>query len=208
MELEQRFGLLGGKIKVSVNNDDVLIITHKTFMNSNTNRYLLDSIDPRYESIRHFSVAAGASAVVYLALSVFFGWYGKTYYEPPDDGGWLFFSLITFVAFLIAAVKAYRSRINVVRFRSIDGNWLFSILANKPSAGDVENFCERLENRIERIRYRGAISNERMANNLRRHVEFLFAQKVLSETEARLALTRISNKFKLRVLNFTRDETV
>lgn len=208
MELQQRLSIYGGKLNLSVNNDDVLVITHKKLMNSSTTKYLLDNIDPRCESFRQFSIIAAITSVACLTISICLVWYGKTYYEPPDDGAYLFFSFITFMAFLIAGIKAYRSRVNVVCFNSHDGRRLFSILGNKPNSKEVEVFCENLGKRIERIRYNGEISSDRMAEILKRHVEFLFEQSILNESETKSAIERISKKSKISVVDFSKKGSV
>jgi hypothetical protein len=208
VELIQKLSILGGKLKLHVGNDDVLVITKEKIMNTSTTKYLLDNIDPRCESYKQFSVVAAFTSIVCLALSIFFGWYGKTYHEPPDDGAYLFFSIITFFGFIITAVKAYRSKINIVCFNSHDGRRLFSILGSQPSSDEVTRFCEALAKRIEKIRYNGEISYERMAVILKTHVEFLYEQNVLNEIEVKTAIDRISSKTRFSVLNFADNESV
>jgi hypothetical protein len=173
-------------------------------MNTSTTKYLLDNIDPRFESFKQFSVAAAFTSIACLVLSFCLGWYGITYHQPPDDGAYLFFSIIAFAGFFIAAVKAYRSKINIVCFNSHDGRRLFTIFGNKPSASDVERFCEALAKRIEQIRYNGDISSARMAVILKRHVEFLVEQNILDAAEAKTALDRIYSNSVISVLNFTK----
>jgi hypothetical protein len=208
VELVQKLSIFGGKLKLHVGNDDVLVITKEKMLNTSTTKHLLDNIDPRCESFKHFSVAAAFTSIVCLVLSLFLGWYGKTFHEPPDDGAYLFISLITFFGFIITAIKAYRSKINIVCFNSHDGRRLFSILGSQPSSDDVNKFCEALAKRIEKIRYNGEISHERMAVILKGHVEFLFEQNVLNEAEVNAAIDRISSKTRVSILSFVNNESV
>ncbi len=206
MDLEQRLSVFGGTLNVSVNNDDVLVIKHKKLMNTSTTRFLLDNIDPRYESFRQFSIISAITSVVCLITSLYLVWHGQTFYEPPDDGVFWLFAFISFAAFLMLGIKAYNSRVNIVCFNSHDGRRLFSILGNKPSSEIVEVFCEKLGKRIERIRYSGEISSDRMSEILKQHVEFLFEQSVLTEAEAKTAIERISSKSKISVVDFGKKE--
>ena len=202
VHLEQRLGIFGGKLKLYVNNEDVLIITHKKMLNTSITKYLLDNIDPRFESYKQFSLGAAITSIACLSASVFLWWYGKTYHQPPDDGAYLFFSFITFIASIIAGVKAYKSWVNIVCFNSHDGRRLFSILGNKPDSNKVEEFCRNLGKRIERIRYNGEISRDRMSEILKRYVEFLYENRVLNEIEVKSAIARISNKRNISVIEF------
>lgn len=208
MNLEQRLSVLGGKLTLEVASDDVLVVTHRKIMNLSSTRYLLDNIDPRYESFKQFSLVAAVTSVLGLILALFLGWYGKTYYEPPNDAAFWFFSFISFIVFMVAGARALRSRVNVICFNSHDGRRLFSLLGNKPSEGKVREFCDSLAHRIEGIRYRGEISGERFAAILGRHVDFLYEQNVLSESEVKSALERIKNKSKLSVVSFKKDAAV
>lgn len=208
MNLEQRLSVLGGKLTLEVTSDDVLVVTHRKIMNLSSMRYLLDNIDPRYESFKQFSLVAAVTSVLGLILAIFLGWYGKTHYEPPNDGAFWFFPFISSIVFMVAGVRALRSRVNVICFNSHDGRRLFSLLGNKPSEGKVREFCDNVAHKIEGIRYRGEISGERFAEILGRHVDFLYEQNVLNESEVKLALERIKNKSKLSVVSFKRDAAV
>ncbi len=208
MKLSQRLGVLGGKLDISLGNDDVLVINHKKYLNVNESRYLLDHIDPRYELYKQFSLPAAIASGMFLVVAVFLWWYGKTYYQPPDDVGYLFMSIVCFVAFIISGVKAINSRVNVICFNAPDGRRLFSILGNKPNTKEVRRFSDALVKRIERIRYNGEISNERMADILEKHVEFLCEQGVLSLSEKKVAINRIQNKTKFNVVKLNESKNV
>lgn len=82
------------------------------------------------------------------------------------------------------------------------------MLGNKPNEEKVKEFCDGLAQKIEGIRYRGEISGERFAAILTRHVDFLFEQNVLSDSEVKAAHERIKNKSKLSVVSFKKDEAV
>lgn len=202
MQLQQKTGLLGGKLTITVDEQDVLSIEHKKFMNTIQNQFLLDNIDPQYGLFKGFSLASAVFAAISLIASIILLWYGKTYHSPPDDGAYLFFSILLFGAFLIAGVKAMKSRRNIIYFNSVDGERLFNILGNKPNPQKVHEFCNNLKNRIESIRYRGEISVERMQEILTRHVEFLYKHKVLNDAELNSALNRIKDKSKINVVDF------
>jgi len=203
MRLEQKLSITGGKLTLSVENNDVLVITHKKLMNSSSSRYLLDDIDPRYHSFQEFSLAATLISLICFVFSICIGWYGKTHYSPPDDGAFLFFSFITFIGAIISGVKAVNSRANVISFNNArNGYRLFSIFGNKPSQEEVEKFCSDLCKTIESIRYSEELSNKKMSDVLTRHVEFLSEQKVLSDDEVRAALMRIENRMRPNVVNF------
>jgi hypothetical protein len=208
MDLEQRLSFFGGKLKLHIGTDDVLVVTHKKMMNTSHTKYLLDNIDPRYESFRHFSISSAMTSIIFLTISVYSWWYGTTHHQAPDDGIYWFVSFISFIIFLTAGVKALQSRVNVVCFNAHDGRRLFSVLGNKPSTKYVKEFCDQLGKRIERIHYNGEFSSERTADILTKHVEYLFEQNILSESEVKLALDRISNKAKLNVVSIAKDEAV
>ena len=203
MEIIQKVGVFGRKFSVHVTENDELIFTNEKLFNKSTSKYLLDHIDPLYESYKQFSMAAAISSIVFLVLAISLYWYGTTYLTPPNDAGFLFMSVIFFIAALIAGVKAIRSRLNVVCFNSHDGRRLFSLYGNKPSSKEVEEFCNNLKTQVERIRYNGEISNERLSEILGKHVNFLFENGVLSQTEKESALKKIENKTKLNVINLS-----
>lgn len=206
MEISQKTGLFGGKVSVHVANNDELIFNHEKMFNKNTSKYLLDHIDPLFESYKRFSTIAAVMSVIFITLSIFLYWYGKTYFVPPEDVGYIFMSFITFVAALIAGIKAFKSRLNVVCFNGHDGRRLFSLYGNKPSVKEVEVFCDSLKRKIERIKYNGEISNERMKEILGKHVDFLFENNVLSQAERDSALNKIANKSKLNVVTLSASE--
>ena len=205
MEISQKKGMFGGKFSVQVTNNDELIFTHEKLLNKNTSKYLLDHIDPLFESYKQFSMAAAVSSVVFLLLSVFLYWYGKANFVPPEDVGYLFMSVIFFIASLVAGVKAFKSRLNVVCFNSNDGRRLFTLYGNKPSSEEVENFCDGLKKQIERIKYNGEISPDRMADILEKHVDFLFEHDVLSQADSDSAKKRIASKNKLNVVQISKS---
>lgn len=203
MYLEQKLSITDGKLVLSVENNDVLVVTHKKLMNSSSSRYLLDDIDPRYHSFQQFSLVATLISLTCFAFSIFIGWYGKAHYSPPDDGAFLFFSFITFIAAIVSGVKAINSRANIISFNNArNGYRLFSIFGNRPNQAEVEKFCSNLCKTIESIRYSEELSNKKMADILTRHVEFLSEQKVLSDDEVRAALTRIENRTKPNIVSF------
>lgn len=208
MELIQKVGIFGGKFSVRITESDELIVSNEKLFNRNTSKYLLDHIDPLFESFKQFSMAAAITSIVFLVLAVSLLWYGRTYLSPPNDVGFLFMSGIFFIAFFIAGIKAIRSRLNIVCFNSHDGRRLFTLYGNKPNANEVELFCENLKKQIERIRYNGEISNERLSEILGKHVEFLFENGVLSQTEKESALNKIINKTKLNVVNLSSNNKV
>ena len=203
MELVQKVGLFGGKFSVHITENDELIFSNEKLFNKNTSKYLLDHIDPLYESYKQFSIAAAITSIVCLALAVSLLWYARTNLTPPEDVGFLFISGIFFIASFIAGIKAIRSRLNIVCFNSHDGRRLFTLYGNKPNTNEVELFCENLKKQIERIRYNGEISNERLSEILGKHVEFLFENDVLSQVEKESALKKITNKTKLNVVNLS-----
>ena len=203
MELVQKVGLFGGKFSVHITENDELIFSNEKLFNKNTSKYLLDHIDPLYESYKQFSIAAAITSIVFLALAVSLLWYARTNLTPPNDVGFLLMSGIFFIASFIAGIKAVRSRLNIVCFNSHDGRRLFTLYGNKPSTNEVKLFCENLKTQIERIRYNGEISNERLSEILGKHVEFLFENDVLSQAEKENALKKIINKTKLNVVNLS-----
>lgn len=203
MEITQKVGIFGGKLSVRINENDELIFTNEKLFNKNTSKYLLDHIDPLYESYKQFSMAAAIATIVFLALAVFLLWYGKINLTPPNDVGFLLMSGIFFIAAFITGVKTIRSRVNIVCFNSHDGRRLFSLFGNKPSVKEVKLFCNNLKKQIKKIRYNGEISNERLSEILGKHVEFLFENDVLSQTEKVNALKKITNKTKLNVVNLS-----
>jgi hypothetical protein len=206
MKITQRAGFFGGKFTLHITSHDELVLTNEKILNKSTSKYLLDNINPLYESYKQFSMPAAIMSVVFMVLSIFLFWYGKTYFTPPNDVAYLFMSSIIFIAALVAGVKALRSRLNIVCFNSIDGRRLFSLFGNKPSTEEVEYFCEELKKQIERIRYNGEISSERMADILGRHVEFLYEHEVLSQAEKESALNKITNKTKFKVVSLSSNK--
>jgi len=203
MEIIQKVGVFGRKFSVHITGNDELIFTNEKLFNKNTSKYLLEHIDPLYESYKQFSMAAAITSIIFLVLAISLYWYGTTYLTSPNDAGFLFMSVIFFVAALIAGVKAIRSRLNVVCFNSHDGRRLFSLYGNKPSTKEVEMFCDNLKTQIERIRYNGEISNERLSEILGKHVNFLFENGVLGESERQTAFNKINNKTKLNVVKLS-----
>jgi len=206
MKISQKTGLFSGKVTAHIANNDELIFTHEKMLNKNTTKFLLDHIDPLYESHKQFSTIAAVMSLTFFTLSIFLYWYGKSYFVPPEDIGYLFMSAITFIASLAAGTKALRSKLNVVCFKSHDGRRLFTLYGNKPSTKEVELFCKSLKNKIDKIKYNGEISSERMKEILSRHVEFLFENNVLSQTEKETALNKISNKTNLNVVKLANNE--
>jgi len=208
MQLSQRLGMLGGKLDISLGNDDVLVINHKKYLNVNESKHLLDHIDPRYELYKQFSLPAAIASGMFFIAAILLWWYGKIHSQPPEDVGYLFISIVCFVAFIISGVKAIKSRVNVICFNAPDGRRLFSIFGNKPSIEEVKKFSDDLVKRIERIRYNAEISNERMADILEKHVEFLCEQGVLSLSEKKVAIDRIQNKTKFNVVKLNKNKNV
>ena len=192
MKIVQKIGLL-------------LRITQKRLFNNYEVRYLLDDIDPRWETVTRFSVRTAVTALVSLVFAGWLWWYGKTYLSPPEDGGYLFMSVVCSVIFLIAGFRAVRSHVNLVLFNGKNGNRLFSLYGKRPNAAEVNAFCEYVAKRIDEIRYQGGIAKERMGEILARHVEFLVEQGVLSQAEADSAMKRIKEKVSAPVVTLVGD---
>lgn len=202
MEFTQKFGIFQGKLRVIVSDDDILTFRHERFLNKIENKFLLDSIDPQFDIFKRFSLSASILFITSLLLAILSGWYGSHYFQPPDDSVYILFTVIFLSTSVISGFKAYKSKINLVCFNDVNGRRIFSLLGNKPNETEVSKFCEALKKKIERIKYNGEISPERMAAILQRHVAFLHEHQVLNEQEAHTAIQRIKDKQKPRVLNF------
>ncbi len=208
MQLSQKLGILKGRLIIRVGGDDVVYLDNEKFLNKRESKYLLDEIDPCYENFKQFSILSAGIAIISVILSAVCLWYGTTYLTPPNDGGMLFMAIAFFVVALISAVKAFKSRLNVICFKSNDGRQLFNILGNKPSENTAKEFAKSLANRIEKIRYNGDISIDRMSEILRKHVEFLHEQKILNEIEVKSALEKIENRTRPNVVNMATFDNV
>lgn len=196
MELIQSIGILKGKLKVTIGSDDTLTLSQIKPFNRMENKFLLDNIDSQYDIYKNFSIGAFIISTISLILATLIIWYGNTYFQPPDDGPFLLISGLLFMSFFFFGVKAYQSRINVICFNGHNGQRLFSILGNKPNSKEVITFCNEIKNRVERIKYSGEISAERMAGILEKHVEFLYEHQVLNSEERTQAITRINTRKK------------
>ncbi|WP_156480554.1 hypothetical protein [Aquipseudomonas alcaligenes] len=201
MEFTQKIGMFQGKLRIIVGDDDILTFRHERFLNKTEHRFLLDSIDPQFDVFKSFSLSALILSTTSLALAILSGWYGSHYFQPPDDGAYLLSAIILISISVISGFKAYKSKINLICFNDINGRRIFSLLGNKPREADIRRFCESLKKKIERIKYNGEISPERMAGILERHVAFLHEHQVLNEQEAQNAIERIREKQKPKIIN-------
>lgn len=201
MEFTQRIGIFQGKLRVIVGEDDILTFRHEKFLNKTEHRFLLDSIAPQFDVFKNFSLSALALSIASLFLAILSGWYGSHYFQPPDDGVYILFSVIFLATSVISGFKAYKSKINLICFNDTNGRRIFSLLGNKPKEVDVGRFCESLKKKIERIKYNGEISPERMAGILERHVAFLHEHQILNEQEAQIAIEKIKEKQKPKIVN-------
>lgn len=199
MKLEQKTGLLGQKLKLSIANNDTLILTHKRFMNSSNVKYLLDDIDPNYDIYKEFSIAAALTSLLAFLFASFLAWQSTTV-SAPEDGPYYLFSFLLVMAAVVAGIKAFKSRVNVIAFSAIDGRHLFSIFANRPDEETVQNFSDYLGKVIQKIRYSEDVSIERRSEMLLKHVEFLLEENVLSSSEASSAMKRITANKKAPVV--------
>lgn len=199
MKLEQKTGLLGQKLKLSIKDNDTLVLTHKRFMNSSDVKYLLDDIDPKYDIYKEFSIAAAITSLIALLFALFLAWQGTTV-SAPEDGPYYFFSFLLVGAAAVAGMKAFNSRVNVIAFNAIDGRHLFSIFANRPDEATVQNFSDNLAKVIQKIRYSDDVSIERRSEMLLKHVEFLLEENVLNSSEATSAMKRITANNKAPVV--------
>ncbi|WP_339414468.1 hypothetical protein [Pseudomonas sp. EA_35y_Pfl2_R5] len=208
MEFIQSIGFFKGKLKITVGSDDVLTLSQVKFLNKVENKFLLDNIDPQYDVYKNFSIGAFTTSTISLVLAILTTWYGSTYFQPPDDGPYLLTSGLLFMSFFFFGVNAYKSKISVVCFNGHNGQRLFSILGNKPNSEKVTMFCNEIKNRIERIKYNGEISAERMAGILEKHVEFLCEHQVLSSEEKAQAIARINTRKKPTVVKLHESKSV
>jgi hypothetical protein len=183
MKLLQKLGILKGSLLLNASADDTLEITHRSIFTKSTNNYLLDNIDPRFTTYKGFSMQATIVALLAFPVALISVWYGMNFLEPPADGGPFFLAFIMSLIAIFFGIKAFRSRVNVISFSSIQGNILFVIPANKPSESEVSKFCSYLCERINKIRYNGDISKERLNEIIKRHIEFLHEQKIIDEPE-------------------------
>lgn len=208
MQLSQKLGVFKGRLSIRVGSDNIVYLDNEKFLNKHESKFQLDDIDPCFENIKEFSLLSAAFTIIFIILSVVLCWYGTTYLTPPDDGIVFFFSIAFFIVAFISAIKAFKSKINLIRFKSNSGKPLFNILGNKPSESEAKAFSKYLANRIEGIRYNGDISSERMSEILEKHVTFLHEQGVLDEKEVHSALEKIKQKAKINVVNMTKFNTV
>lgn len=208
MEFVQNIGFFKGKLKITVGSDDVLTLSQEKLLNKIENKFLLDNIDPQYDVYKSFSIGAFSTSIISLALAILTTWYGNTYFQPPDDGPFLLTAGLLFMSFFFFGVNSYKSKINVVCFNGHNGQRLFSILGNKPSNEKVTVFCNELKSKIERIRYNGEISAERMAGILEKHVELLYENQVLSAEEKAQAIARINTRKKPTIVKFHESKNV
>ncbi len=199
MKLSQKLNLWGGKLDAEVSNN-VLILTHKGLMSLSVTKYSLDDIDPDFDTYKSFSLGAAIASLLAFIMSVYLLWYGKTYYESPEDAEYLFGSLIAFVAFVIATFKSIKSRINVVTFISNEGGVLFNLHGGKPCSDVLNSFCIELSERIKKIRY-GELSSQQLNEILSKHVHFLFEHDVLNELELKSAINKINGKTSVNVVS-------
>jgi hypothetical protein len=201
MKLIQKLGILKGSLVLNASSEDTLEITHKSIFTKSTNTYLLDNIDPRFTTYKGFSMQATIIAFIALLVSLISIWYGMTFLEPPADGGPFFLAFIMSLLAIGSGIKAFRSRVNVISFNSTQGNRIFVIPANKPSENEVLDFCNFLCERINKIRYNGDISKERLNEIIKRHIDFLHEQKIIDEAEMNSFKKRADNKISLTVVS-------
>ena len=201
MEFKQKIGIFEGTLIVTVGDDDTLTFRHERFLNKVEYKYLLDNIDPKFDVYKSFSVPALVFSVVSFFLSIICAWYGRHYFQPPDDGIYIFFAIVFVVTSIVSGYKAHKSKVNLISFNNINGQRLFSMLGNKPSEAAIGRFCDDLKQKIERIKYNGEISPERMAGILERHVVFLYEHQVLTEQEALAAIDKIKEKQKPKIVH-------
>jgi len=201
MKLIQNLGILKGSLVLNSSSDDTMEIMHKSIFTKSTSTYLLDNIDPRFTTYKGFSMPATIVALAALLVSLTSVWYGMTFLEPPEDGGPFFLALIMGLLAVGSGIKAFRSRVNVIYFNSTQGNRIFVIPANKPSENEVLDFCNHLCERINKIRYNGDISKERLNEILKRHIDFLHEQKIIDDNEANIFKKRADNKIALTVIS-------
>lgn len=193
MEIVQRTGLLGDRVKAYVADDYELVLEFRGLLQRHVNRFALDTIDPRWSSHKNIPVVRIAIAIVALVAGVGLAAYGAKFMAPPADGPFWFFGVVLLVVALVVAAKAFKAYANVVSFRLVDGRTLFSLKANSPTREDVEKFCDGLKAKIESIKYSPSLAREQRAQVLRKHAEFLFSEGVLLDEEFKAVTERIDN---------------
>lgn len=203
MELIQKIGIFKGKIRITIDNDDTLTLRQDKLFNKIESRILLDNISPQFDFYKSFSIRAFSISIISLLAAIVLIAASESDIEHANtatqDPFWAFASGLAMVSFFFG-VNAYQSRINAVSINNNNGQRLFLIHGNRPSEFEVRKFCEELKSRIERIRYNGEISEERMAAILERHVEFLHEHQVLSVEDKDQAISRIKVRRKSNIV--------
>lgn len=200
MEFTQDMGPFKGKLSLSLDNQDVLTCLMERPLSKEVIKLPLDDIAPQYQVFKITSFKALIAASAALLLCVTFGWIASSL-PAPDDAGYFVLSFFAGIASLIAVFRLMRSRVNAVCFYDLNGKQVLALAGNKPTEQAVISFCEELKSRIDKIKYRGEISPDRMAVILHKHVMFLWEQGILDDQAVTQATANIDNRLKPKVVN-------
>lgn len=202
MKLNQKIGILKGTLEIEVGSDDIIYITHANIFNKSTFKYSLDDIDPNFVTYNGFSFSASVISIASFVIGLSMLLFGMNFKQAPDDFIYYFTFFILIFPAVGYGVKALKSKVNLVTFNFRNGTRSFSLLGNKPNSEQVESFCKSLSARIGKIRYNGDISKDRLNEILKKHIEFIFENGLLNESEMENLKQKVDQKTKPNVVSF------
>lgn len=183
--------LLTGRITLTVSGNRDLSLSEKRLLRSTHVHFPLDQISPVPTFIREMPFGWIVISGVFIALTVVAFWGG---FASRDAGAW--FALILMTGISIGCIyNTWKLSRNLLMYKSAaTGNHIFAISRNSPSPQQVDEFVQKLKERIESFRSPKGMSQEELLDLYKKHLQYLLNEGVLlpeeySTIESRLAAT-------------------
>ena len=202
LKLEQKYFPFK-KISLLVNEDRELLVMSSSLSNTTSVTIPIDTLTSRPTEYRHLKVVTISIFIISTLIALFSAYLVATTNNPDKIGMQALASVLIFGTFsFISLVKlqgAYKNLLIFNNKRTNDGVVFLS--PNKPSKEEVQNFVNALEERIRAIEYGQNLTTSEMLVIYEKHLEFLLAEKVITEEEFEAILYRAKNKKSNKVVS-------
>ena len=199
--LRQKKGIFKSN-KYSITAEHELEIQDKTLFMSRSGKIPLWIINPNYTTFKKLDTKAllgcllGSIPGIFAVLSII-------YEAPQEKVNFVLIGIASFVFSLLCLSRFIKNLAEGVFFSNKEnGHHIFTLYKSSKNKAEVEEFIEILIQTIKSFRYPSSLPIQQKNEIFQRHLDFLFSEGVLNESEIATVINRINeqNQKKAEIL--------
>lgn len=170
-----------------------LVITERSFFNSQVTRIPLQAIDPTPSYSKSVQIKWLIAALAVATLVGIFLYQGLVMDYPAQVPAALF--LVPFLAAFVC--KFFAQRIDNAVFDYYEGNGksYFRMRRDQPTPQEFAGFVQKMADEGKKIRYRDDIPDDKRLEIVHRHLEYLHSIELLTDKELEALSSRARKKY-------------